>query len=209
VTTARLFPLSGVAFVVLIVACILVGGETPASDAAAAEVASFYGDDVARQWASAFLLGASAPFAVLFGVVLASETHSRWADVIRAGAILVAGAVLLGASIHVAVVDGGDHGVSETALQALNVLDGNTWIAMTSGLGVLLLGSAGAMLSARSHRVLGWSALVLGVALYFPFADFIAMVVAALWIIVVSVVIARAGETDETAVDGMAVPTGA
>jgi hypothetical protein len=158
-TSARFFPLAGIAFVALIVASLLVGGETPASGAPADEVATFYGDDLARQYASTFLLAAAAPFAVLFGVGLASAvasgTDTRWAEIVRAGGILVAGAVLLGASVHIAIVDAGDNGISETALQVLNVLDGNMWIAMTSGVGVLLLGSAGAMLSTGSQRVLG------------------------------------------------------
>ena len=212
-TSVRLFPLSGSAFVALIVASLLVGGETPSSGAPADEVASFYGDDLTRQYASTFLLAAAAPFAVLFGVELAGavagERRSRWGEVVRVGAILVAGAVLLGASVHIAVVDGGDHGISETALQALNALDGNTWIAMTSGVGVLLLGSAGAMLSTGYQRVLGWSAIVLGVALFLPFVDFLAIIPSALWVVVASVAIARGRQTDEAAVDGMAVRTGA
>ena len=211
----RLVPLSGIAFVALIVLSLAVGGGTPASGASADEVASFYGDDLARQFVSTFVLAASAPFVVLFGVGLASSMSpgtgwsSAWRHVVLAGATLVAGTVLLSAFVHMAIVDGGDQGISPTALQALNSLDGNTWIAFTSGLGVLLLGSAGAMLSAGSQRVLGWSALVLGVALFLPFVDFIAMLASALWIIVVSVAIARGRENDEAAVDGMAVPTGA
>jgi hypothetical protein len=129
-------------------------------------------------------------------------------DVVRAGAILVAGALLLGAGIHIAVLDGGDNDVSEPALQALNDLDRNTWIAMTSAVGVLLLGAAGAMLSSGTQRVLGWSALVLGVALFLPFVDLIAIIPSALWIVVASVVIARGREPEEAAVDGMAVATG-
>ena len=213
--TKRLVPLSGIAFVTLIVLSLAVGGGTPASGASADEVASFYGDDLARQFVSTFVLAALAPPVVLFGVGLASSMSPgtgwsiAWRHVVLAGATLVAGTVLLSAFVHMAIVDGGDQGISPTALQALNALDGNTWIAFTSGLGVLLLGSAGAMLSAGSRRVLGWSALVLGVALFLPFVDFIAMLASALWIVVVSVAIARGRETDEAAVDGMAVPTGA
>jgi hypothetical protein len=212
-TSARLFPLSGIVFVALLVASLAVGGDTPDSGASADEVASFYGNDAARQWFSAFAGAAAAPFAVLFGIGLAegfsNGPRSRWGDVVRAGGILVAGAVLVGTGAHIAVVNGGEQDISDTALQALNTLHGNTWIAMTSGLGVLLLGAAGTMLSSGSQRVLGWIALVLGVALFLPVVDFLAMLAAALWIVVASVVIARGRETDESAVDGMAVPTGA
>jgi hypothetical protein len=209
---ARLFPLSGIAFVGLLVASLLIGGDTPDSGATAGEVASFYDDGLARQYLSTFLLAAAAPFLVLFGVELAeavSSGASRWGYVVRAGAILAAVAVLLSAGIHLAVVDGGDNDISESGLQALNTLDGNTWIAMTSAIGVLFLGAAGAMLSAGSQRVLSWSALVLGGALFLPFVDLVAIIPSALWVVVASVVIARGRESDEAAVDGIAVPTGA
>jgi hypothetical protein len=203
VDTKRLFPGGGIAFVALVVASLLVGGGTPDSGATAIEVASFYGEDAARQWLSAFLLAAASPFAVLFGVGLAAtlSNGTRWGDLVRAGGILVAGALLLAAGVHIAIVDGGEQGISATALQALNTLDGNTWIAMTSGVGVLLLGAAGALLSSGTRRLLGWSALVLGVALFLPFVDFLAIIPSALWIVVASVASAR-----ESAVHGAAVP---
>lgn len=210
-TSSRLFPLSGIVLVALLVASLFVGGATPDSGATAAEVASFYEDDLARQYLGAFLLAAAAPFAVLFGIGLADALsdgmRSRWGDVVRAGSILVAGAVLLGASVHLAVVDGGDQAISDTALQALNTLDGNTWMPMTSGVGVLLLGAAGAMLSARAHPVLGWSALVLGIALFLPFVNLVAVIPSALWVVTASLVTARGRGADEAAVDGTAVPT--
>ena len=62
---------------------------------------------------------------------------------------------------------------------------------MTSGLGVLMLGAAGLMLSSAS-RWLGWTALVLACALFIPFADFFAMMATGIWIVVVSVALARA-----------------
>ena len=211
-TIARLFPLGGMAFVGLLVASLLVGGDTPDTGATGGEVVSLYDDDLARQYMSTFLLAAAAPFAVLFGVGLAAAlsdgTRSGWVDVVRAGAILTAGAVLLVAGIHIAVLDGVNSDVSETALQALNVLDGNTWIAMTSAVGVLLLGAAGAMRSAGSQRVLGWTALVLGVALFLPFVDFVAIIPSALWIVVTSIALGRRRGARAAAVDGVALTTG-
>jgi len=211
--SVRLFPLAGIAFIGLLVASLFVGGGTPDSGATVSEVASFYDDDLTRQYLSAFLLAAAAPFAVLFGVSLADALsngiRSGWGDVVRAGSILAAGAVLLGAALHIAVVDGGDQGISDAGLQTLNTLDGNTWIGMTSAVGVLFLGAAGGMLSACSHRVLSWSALVLGIALFLPVLGLVAIIPSAVWIVAASVVFARGSETDEAAVDGRAVPTGA
>ena len=188
----RLLPLSGIAFVALILlSIVVVGGGTPSSGAPAAEVASFYEESAVRQFLSTFVLAVAGPFIVLFGVSLASISSSVWGRVVRAGAILVAAAIFVAAFVHMALADGGDQKISPTALQALNSLDGNTWILMTSGLGVLMLGAAGLMLSSAS-RWLGWTALVLAFALFIPFADFFAMMATAIWIVAVSVALARA-----------------
>lgn len=188
----KLFPLGGIAFVALtLLSIVAIGGETPSSTAPAKEVASFYDENALRQFLSAFVLAASAPFIVLFGVGLASRSDSVWTRIAQAGAVLVAVAVLVAAGIHIALVEAGDEQISPTALQALNSLDGNMWILMTSGLGVLMLGAAGVMLSSAS-RYLGWTALVLACALFVPFAGFFAMLASAVWIVVVSVLLASA-----------------
>jgi hypothetical protein len=187
----RLLPLSGIAFVALVLLVVAVEGATPSSAASADEVASFYDENAVHQFLRTFLLAAAAPLIVLFGVSLASTSSSVWRQVVQAGAILAAAAVLVEAFVHMALVDGGDQGISPTALQALNSLYGNTWILMTSALGVLMLGAAGLMFSSAS-RWLGWSALVLGVALFIPFADFFAMMATAIWIVGVSIALTRA-----------------
>jgi hypothetical protein len=69
----------------------------------------------------------------------------------------------------------------------------------------MLIGAAGCILRAATvvPRWLGWAALVLGVLLFIPFADFIALLLTLVWILVVSVVMyARAGA-------GGAAPAGA
>ena len=47
----RFLPLSGVAFVVLVVIALIVGGKTPGSGASLEEVARVYDDGLARQFA--------------------------------------------------------------------------------------------------------------------------------------------------------------
>jgi hypothetical protein len=198
VSTRKLVPLGGIAFVVLVVATVVgIGGSTPDSHAAAAEVASFYDEHAVRQGIGAFVLAASVPFLVFFGIGLLAALDARgsaWGRVLMAGNILTAAGVLTTAFIHFALVDGGDSGISPTALQALNVLDGNTWMAFNAGLGVMMLGAAGAMLSGGVLRWLGWTALVLGLVLFIPFADFFALLVSLLWIVVAGIAIAGDGE---------------
>lgn len=205
----RLLPLSGIVFVALVVIPItLLGGATPGGDASAAEVASFYGDNVVREALATFVFAASVPFLVLFAVSLAGATGSReggrnvvWERVLVGGGLITASALLVASLIHFALLDGADQGVSPTALQALNALDNNTWIAWTSGLGVMMLGAAGCLIpQAGSYRRLGWAALVFGVALFIPWANWIALLLTLLWFLVASVVQLRGGGAPRYAV---------
>ena len=65
-------------------------------------------------------------------------------------------------------------------------------VAFNAGFGVMMLGAAGCLLTrAGSYRWLGWIAVVLGIALFIPFADFIALILTLIWILVVSVLLFR------------------
>jgi hypothetical protein len=192
--TKRLFPLGGIAFVVLVVVTIVgIGGSTPGTDASAAELASFYDHHAVRQGVGSFMLAAAAPFVLLFGIGLATRAGaiSTWGYVLLAGTILVAGAVLLTAFVHFALANGADEEISPVALQALNSLDGNTWMAFNPAFGVMMLGAAGVMISARVLTWLGWTALVVGIAAFIPIADFFALLATLLWIAVTGVLLAR------------------
>lgn len=195
----RLLALSGIAFVGLVLVGLLgVARDTPGTGASAEELASFYGEHTVRQGIAAFLLAAAALFVVLFGIGLATRFVQRdsspsvWGYVLIAGTVLVAGAVLIVAFAHFALANGADEKISPVALQALNALDGNTWMTFNPAFGVMMLGAAGTLLSAGVLRALGWVALVLGVAAFIPFADFFALLATLLWIIVTGVVLARA-----------------
>jgi hypothetical protein len=210
----RLLPLSGIVFVVLtVLAIVVLGGNTPDTDASASKVLSFYDTHTVREEVGVFVLAASAPFLVFFGVSLATALSPTdagrtpvWERVLIGGTVLVAAAWLVTASIHFALTDGADQGISATALQALNVLDGNTWILFNSALGVMMLGAAGSLIPrARAYRWLGWAALILGLALFIPFADFFALLLTGVWIIVTSVMLFRVrGEIGYSAAARMA-----
>jgi hypothetical protein len=204
--THRIVRLSGLAFVLVVVASLLAGGSTPDSGASASELASFY-DGGWRQGISAMLLAATVPFLVLFAASIVSFVAAgREADAGVSGYLLVAGSVLAGAGIalaatvHFALADGGDQ-ITPTALQALNSLDGNTWLAFNTGFGVMMLGAAGCLWRQTGFLVaLGRTALVLGVLLFLPFVDFLALLVTLLWIVVTSVVLYQADRATSTSV---------
>jgi hypothetical protein len=108
VDVRRLLPLSGIVFVALVVVGVVVlGGDTPESDASAAEVSSFYGDEVVRQGIAAFVLAAAAPFVVFFASALAAhlglgvgqEHRPIWERVVLAGSAVTASAAVVAALI--------------------------------------------------------------------------------------------------------------
>jgi hypothetical protein len=196
----RLLPLSGIVFVVLaLIAVVAFGGSTPGSDASGAKLLSFYDEHTVRQSVAAFFLAASVPFLVAFGASLTTTLWPRepdrrpiWQIVLIGGSVITASVLLVVALIHFALADGGQQGISGDGLQALNVLDNNFWLPFNSGLGVMMLGAAGSLHQAvREYRWLGWVALVLGIALFIPAADFFAMLLTLIWILVASVMLFR------------------
>jgi hypothetical protein len=195
-TAGKWLPLSGAAAVVLVVASFAgLGGDTPGSGDSAAKISAYYGSHEAREMIAAFVLAASAPFFVMFGVSLATslwpagaQRRPVWHGILALGSAVAGGAFLITALIHVALVGTANNsGVSSGALQALAGLDESSWVAFNGGLGVLMLGAAGALLARKTSPVLGWIALAAGIALFIPFADFVALIISGLWIIAVSV----------------------
>lgn len=198
-SSKNLFPLAGLAFVALVLVAIIgIGGGTPGTDASAEKLASFYADNDVRQLITSFVLAAAAPFLVLFGIGLVdtwgrmeSRAVSAWGFVLLAGTILAAGAVTLTAFVHIALSDAAEVGDTPTSLQALNSLDGNTWMTFNPAFGIMLLGAAGALFSAGVRRWVCWVTLALAVAMFIPFADFFALLATLVWIVVTGIVLAR------------------
>jgi hypothetical protein len=197
--TTRWLPLSGAVFVILaVVAVVALGGDTPQTDDSAAKINAFYDDQSWRQGIAAFVFSASIPFLVIFAATLASVlspgsgSQSIWRHVLIGGGVLTGATVALSSLFHFALVDAADNHVSPTALQALNVLDANTWVAFNPGLGVFMIGAAGCLLTlSADRRWPGWLALFLGIVLFIPFADFFALIATLLWIIVMSIIVFR------------------
>lgn len=205
----RWLPLSGVAFVVLMLVVIVgFSGETPGTGDSGAEIASFYEDEEVRQGIAAFLLAATVPFLLLFAAALAglaSATDRAWREIWRrmllGGSFILGAIIMVMAMIHFALADGAGN-VDPPALQALNLLDGNFWVAANPALGLMMLGAAGWLLGRPgNYNRLGWAALVLGIGLFIPFVDFFALLLSLLWIIVTSVVLYRTPQ-DERAEAG-------
>jgi hypothetical protein len=173
-----------------------VGGDTPDGNASAAKVSAFYNAHQNRQNLAAFILAASILFIVLFGVSLTSAVWRAgrrpiWPAVLLAGSVLTAAGFGAAAYIHFTLADSADN-VTASVSQGLNSLDADNWILFNSCIGVMMLGAAGSLIpSAGAYRWLGWVALPVGIAAFIPFADFFALVLAGIWIIIVSVMLFR------------------
>jgi hypothetical protein len=200
--TARLLSLSGAAAVVLVVASFAgLGGDTPGSSDSAAKISAFYDSHEVREMIAAFVLAASAPLFVIFGVSLAASLWGAdaprrpiWPSILAVGSAVAGAGFLVGGLIHVALAQtANNNGVSGGALQALAGLDESSWVAFNGGLGVMMLGAAGSLLARKIHPVLGWIALVAGIALFIPFADFVALIVSGLWLLATSIMLFRRG----------------
>lgn len=204
----KLFPLAGIAFVALaLVAIIGLSGSTPGTDASAEKLASFYSNNHVRQLTTSFVLAAAAPILVLFGIGLVdawgrmeSGPVSAWGFVLLAGTTLAAGSVTLTAFMHLALSDAAGVGDAPTSLQALNSLDGNTWMTFNPAFGVMMLGAAGALFSVGARSWVGGVTLVLAVALFIPFADFFALLGTLAWIVVTCIVQLRSRQVAMPAV---------
>ena len=194
----RLLSLSGAAIVALVASVVVLGNDTPGSDAHGSTIAAYYHDHQVASIAATFLIGLVAPLLVAFGVTLASarrgedDGHSSASElVLLGGAVLAAAAFLVTAAFQFALADVPDK-LSGGALQALNVLFNDMWAAWNPALGVMMLGAAATLRPCGgSRRVLGSVAAAIGVALFVPFADFVALLATGVWFVAASVVLYR------------------
>jgi hypothetical protein len=198
----RLAPLSGLAGVLMVIVSFAVlGGDTPGSEDSGAVVNAFYDAHQGREMAASIVLAAAAPFLVIFAISLAlalwpaeGMRSALWQLTLAAGGAVAGAAFVISGMLQFAVTDAADQSsVGGATLQALNVLTADSWVAFNAGLGVMMLGAAGTLLSRKAMPVLGWIALAAGIALFIPFADFVGLIVTGLWIIATSVLLYRRG----------------
>jgi len=209
-----LAPLTGALFVVLvIVAFIPLGGDTPDGDASAAKVVSFYSDHDTRNIIAAVLLVAST-VPLLYFVALVRDRfsagqpgHSALPGFAFGAGVATAAGFLVAAGIHFALADLADD-IRPVAAQALNALDSDSPFAFSVPLVTLVF--AASLMTLRTTllpRWLGWVGIVLFIVSFTP-VGFIAFGLSGIWIIVVSILFYVRGETPaaQSAAAGPATP---
>jgi hypothetical protein len=189
----QLLTLSGIASVILLVLAFGVSGDSPGTSESGAQLRAFYVDHSSGQRTGAYLLMIAVPLLIFFAAAVRSALVDAgagearlWGNIFFTGAVVCGAGLLLAACLQLALATAPKH-IGGDALQALNALSSESYPAFTGGLGVLMLGAAGAMIPIQSGlRWLGWVALVLGIVIFTPLG-FFGFAGAGLWIVLTSV----------------------
>jgi hypothetical protein len=201
----NLAPLSGALFVVLVlIAFIPLGGNTPEGDDSAQKVVSFYSDHETREIIASIVLALGAVSLLFFSATLrqrleALEPGRGILPTVAFGAGVVAsGGFLAAASLHFALADfAGD--IQGSAAQALNAIDSDFFLPFAVGIAALVLATS--LWLVRTKLLLptwlGWVGIVLFVVSFTP-VGFIAFGLDGIWIIVVSILLYLRGEPEAT-----------
>jgi hypothetical protein len=202
--SSRFAPLSGIAFVVLLVLAFgPIGGNTPGIEDSGAKIVSFYHDNQGKEIAAIAVVALATVFLTFFAVALRNYLRVEragsefWPTVALVGGAVGVAGLLIAVGTHFALVDGGDKRIDASAMVALNAIDNDNFAGFTFALAILLFGSAGAILKdgANLPKWFAWVAIVLGIV-YFTPAGFFAFMLTGIWIIVASILMyRRAGAT--------------
>jgi hypothetical protein len=190
----RFAPFAGVVFVVLTVVAFLgLGGDTPDINSSPQEVAAFFSAHSGREEGAASLLAIAVAFLVFFGISLRAALQppgresDGWSSLAFGGILVASAGFLVAAAVRLAIAEAADKHIPPAAVQALNALDNAAFLPFASGLGIMLLGAAGAMLGmAGKMRGLGWFALIIGIVVFTPLGE-LGFFASGIWIILASV----------------------
>lgn len=204
----RFAPLAGIAFFLLIVAAIIIGGETPTvGEDSRRETIDFWRDNDDAQVISAVLGVYAGFFLVWFAAGLRSafdragiERDSVAARVSWAGALILAAGLFVALGLAFAVGDAADD-VSGNTLFTLAVLTDGFFLPFPPGMALFLTGSgAAALATGVLPRWMGIAAILLGILCLIPYAGFFALVIGILWIALSSILLWRRGGAAPAAV---------
>ncbi len=196
----RFAPLTGIAFVVLLVIGFgPVGGETPGSDDSASKISAFYHDHQTKEVVAAVIVALAVIFLAMFVVALrdylrgAGGEGDFWPTVALVGGVVSVAGFCLAITVHAALVDGGHNKLPGDAMIALNAVDNWDFFAFAFPLTIMLFGVAGSILKAGAElpKWLGWVALVIGILFFAGPVGFFAFLLTGIWIIVASVMMYR------------------
>jgi hypothetical protein len=187
-------PLTGIAFIVVVIVGFLVAGEPPDANSPPREIIDHYVDNKDSVMIGALLSVIAAALLVFFGAVLRSVLRAAegpggvLSAVAFAGTVIMATGAAIDATISFALADRADD-IAPVGVQALQALWDNDFFPVALGAALLLLGAG---LSIARHgalpRWLGWVGVALGVLALTPIG-FVAFPLGGLWVLIVSVML--------------------
>ena len=193
-----LAPLTGVAFIGLAIASFAIGGEPPDVENPVPEIVDHYVDNKDSVIIGGVLAGLAAMFLVFFGgylrtVLSAAEGPGGVLSAITlVGTAVMAVGIAIDVTISVALADAAED-IEPAAVQALQALWDNDFVPIALGTELFLF-SAGISIVRHGAlpKWLGWIAILLGLVGVTPIG-FAAFLGGAIWILVVSVLLALRG----------------
>ena len=187
-------PLTGVAFVVLLIVGGVISGEQPDVDKPVQPIIDHYSDNTdAVRIGTLLMVWATVLWLFFAGIVRrllrAAEGEGHTLSAIAfGGAVVFATGAAIDGTISFTLAENADD-IEPAAVQALAALWQNDFVPLVVGLATFLIASG---LSIVRHgalpKWLGWAAIVIGVVTVTP-VGFVAVLVAALWVIVTSVIL--------------------
>jgi hypothetical protein len=191
-----LAPLTGVAFIVLVIIAFAVGGEPPDTDEGAEAVVEFYNDNEGSVVAGSILQGLAAAVFLFFAGVLRTAlregpgARGTLAAISFAGAIVFTTGVAVDGMISFALAEEADtEGFDPAAMQALLGLWQNDWLPFAVGILTFMIATGWAIIRTGVLPLwLGWAAIVIAVFAITPIG-FVAFIGSALFVLVVSVML--------------------
>lgn len=201
-------PLSGIAFLVLVIAGGLYGGMPPSEKGlkSAEELAAAYVAQGDRLMVATFVMGLGLVFLIYFGSVLktaldaGSAATSCLSRAAFAGVIVFVAGAATDFTLVVAMVEAAKDKVDPVAIQALSIYFQNDWVPFAIGVLTLMSASAISILKYGGlPKWLGWLAALVAVVGLIPPIGFFALPGAGLWILLASIMLTvQAGKADTT-----------
>ncbi len=190
-----LVPLTGVAFVVLAMISVIVGGEPKDADRPATEIVNWYVDNKDSVTAGAFIGMAGTVLLVFFGAYLrdvlraAAGGKDMLSLVSFIGIVVVAVGFAIDTTILIALAEGADD-IDPVAAQSLQALWDNDFVPIALGV-LLFLWATGISVvkNGALPKWLGWIMIVLGVLALTPLG-FAAFLGSAIVILAISILLA-------------------
>jgi hypothetical protein len=194
--TSKWAPLSGIAFLALVIGGGLYGGEPPSQQGlkSAEELAAAYASQGDKLSIAIFVMGLGLVFLLYFGSLLKTALDTGTAEtsclsrVAFAGVIVFVAGAATDLTLGVSMVAAAREKVDPVAIEALSAYFSNDWVPFA--IGVLTLMSASAISILKFGGVpkwLGWLAALIAVVGVIPPIGFFAMPAAGGWILLTSI----------------------